>query len=226
MNVEMEAKMGDWENWTNGKVWKSESTENSWCWPLWNAISVSAIMKKLKNGCHFFHINCMEKFQITDPLKVWVSSFLSVNGNGISVSAIMKKLKNGCPRFIHTICMHRIQWSCEGLMPVHNEYTGYTLKHLLLRHMYNLPLPMLMCYMLKLYALRLPTCWCSLVKCWPATACQMLSNALHTVLCGDLYTACVDTNGILGPFSPLLAGESFDTCSKAAKLILVDTQVF
>ena len=25
-------------------------------------------------------------------------------------------------------------------MSVHNEYTGYTLKHLLLRHMYNLPL--------------------------------------------------------------------------------------
>ena len=28
-------------------------------------------------------------------------------------------------------------------MSVHNEYTGYTLKHLLLRHMYNLPLPKL-----------------------------------------------------------------------------------
>ena len=27
-----------------------------------------------------------------------------------------------------------------------NEYTGYTLKHLLLRHMYNLPLLNLMCY--------------------------------------------------------------------------------
>ena len=26
-------------------------------------------------------------------------------------------------------------------MSVHNEYTGYTLKHLLLRHMYNLLLP-------------------------------------------------------------------------------------
>ena len=25
----------------------------------------------------------------------------------------------------------------------HNEYAGYTLKHLLLRHMYNLPLPKL-----------------------------------------------------------------------------------
>ena len=39
------------------------------------------------------------------------------------------------------------------------------LKHLLLRHMYNLPLPMLMCYVLKPYALRLPTDGCSPVKC-------------------------------------------------------------
>ena len=50
-------------------------------------------------------------------------------------------------------------------MSVHNEYTGYTLKHLLLRHMYNLPLLMLMCYVLKPYTLRLPTGRCSLVKC-------------------------------------------------------------
>ena len=34
-------------------------------------------------------------------------------------------------------------------MSVHNEYTGYTLKHLLLRHMYNLPLLVLMCYVLE-----------------------------------------------------------------------------
>ena len=53
-------------------------------------------MKKLKNGCHFVNINHTEKFQITDPPKVWVSSVLSVNGNGTSASAIMKKLKNGC----------------------------------------------------------------------------------------------------------------------------------
>ena len=31
-------------------------------------------------------------------------------------------------------------------MSVHNEYTGYHLKHLLLRHMYNLLLPILMCH--------------------------------------------------------------------------------
>ena len=48
-----------------------------------------------------------------------------------------------CARFIRTVCMRRIRWSCEGLTSVHNEYTGYTLKHLLLRHMYNLPLPKL-----------------------------------------------------------------------------------
>ena len=42
-----------------------------------------------------FNINHAEKFQITDPHNVWVSGFLSVDGNGISVLAIMKKLKNG-----------------------------------------------------------------------------------------------------------------------------------
>ena len=57
-----------------------------------NGISVSAIMKKLKNGCHFINIYHTEKFQITNPPpKVWVSSFPSVNRNGISASAIMKK---------------------------------------------------------------------------------------------------------------------------------------
>ena len=38
-----------------------------------NGISPSAIMKKLKNGCHFINIDDMEKFQITDPqsLGLW-----------------------------------------------------------------------------------------------------------------------------------------------------------
>ena len=53
-------------------------------------------MKTLKNGCHFINIDRTEKFQITDPPKVWVSGFPSVDGNTISPSAIMKKLKNGC----------------------------------------------------------------------------------------------------------------------------------
>ena len=61
-----------------------------------NGISLSAIMKKLKNGYHFVNIDHTEKFQITDPPKVWVSGFPSVDGNGISLLAIMKKLKNGC----------------------------------------------------------------------------------------------------------------------------------
>ena len=42
-------------------------------------------------------------------------------------------------------------------MSVHNEYTGYTLKHLLLRHMYNLSLPNLCAMRSSLKALRLPT---------------------------------------------------------------------
>ena len=41
-----------------------------------NRISVLVIMKNLKNGCHFFNINHMEKFEITDPpqsLGLWLS---------------------------------------------------------------------------------------------------------------------------------------------------------
>ena len=34
-----------------------------------NRISVSAIIKKLKNGCHFINIDHTEKFQITDAPK-------------------------------------------------------------------------------------------------------------------------------------------------------------
>ena len=35
--------------------------------------------EKLKNGHHFVNINHKEKFQITSPLKVWVSGLKSVN---------------------------------------------------------------------------------------------------------------------------------------------------
>ena len=41
-----------------------------------NRISALAIMKKLKNGCHFIYINHMENFQITDlsqSLGLWFS---------------------------------------------------------------------------------------------------------------------------------------------------------
>ena len=48
-----------------------------------NGVSVLAIMKTLKNGCYFVNIDCTEKIQISNPSKVWVSSFLGVNGNGI-----------------------------------------------------------------------------------------------------------------------------------------------
>ena len=50
-------------------------------------------MKKLKNGCDFINTHHIETFQITDPPKVLVSDFLSVNRNGISAMAIMKKFK-------------------------------------------------------------------------------------------------------------------------------------
>ena len=41
-----------------------------------NGISVLAIIKKLKNGCHFFNIDRTEKFQITNPqsLDLWFSN--------------------------------------------------------------------------------------------------------------------------------------------------------
>ena len=101
--------MGDGENWTNRKVGKTESMENSClqfseCW--WN-ITIGHY-EKLKNGCHFINIDHTEKFQITKPPKVWVSGFLSVDGHGISPSAIMKKLKNGC-HFVNIDCMEKFQ---------------------------------------------------------------------------------------------------------------------
>ena len=46
------------ENWTNGKFMSG--------FPSVDRTSVSAIMNKLKNPCHFVNINCMKKCQITD----------------------------------------------------------------------------------------------------------------------------------------------------------------
>ena len=66
---------------------------------------VSAIMTNPKNGCHFINMHHMEKFQITQPPRVWVSSFPNVDRNGISTSAIMEKWKNGH----HFINMHRME---------------------------------------------------------------------------------------------------------------------
>ena len=49
--------------------------------------------------------------------------------------------------------------------------------------------------------------------------------ALYCVV--PYIAACVDISGmvLLGPFSPPFASKSFDTCSKAAKQVLMDTQV-
>ena len=52
-------------------------------------------MKNLKNGYHFVNIDHTENFEITNDLKVWVSSFRSVDEDEISASAIIKNLKNG-----------------------------------------------------------------------------------------------------------------------------------
>ena len=65
-------------------------------------------------------------------------------------------------------------------MSVHNEYTEYTLKHLLLRHMYNLLLPNLCATCSSLVTLRLPT-----VDPYSTEASGEMRS--HTVLCGDLY---------------------------------------
>ena len=48
----------------------------------------------------------------------------------------------------------------------------------------------------------------------------VLYNAFYGYLCRRYW------NGILGPSSPPLPGESFDTCSKAVVFTLADTQVF
>ena len=65
-------------------------------------------MKKLKNDCHLVNINHMEKFQINNLPKVWVSGSPSVDRNGISASAIMKNLKSGC-HFINIDHMENFQ---------------------------------------------------------------------------------------------------------------------
>ena len=93
-----------WKNFkllTPAKVWVSSFLSVNG-----NGISGLAIIKKLKNGCHFINIDCLENFQIMDPSKFGSPVFrvltdmeyqhrpLCVDRNGISASAIMKKLKN------------------------------------------------------------------------------------------------------------------------------------
>ena len=76
-------------------------------------------------------------------------------------------------------------------MSVHNEYTGYILKHLLLRHTYNLPLPILMCYAQALCS-ETSYCYCY-SDVHPVTVCVCVCLS-RTVLCGALYPACVDAS--------------------------------
>ena len=105
-------------------------------------------------------------------------------------------------RFICTICMPRIWWSCEGLMSVHNEYTGYTLKHLLLRHMYNLSLPNLHALLFGCDTLvvmlsgRPPTGFCSLLlNHSTTTTTTTTTTATLALYCAVLYIAAsVDTS--------------------------------
>ena len=52
-------------------------------------------MKNSKNGSHFVNMHHTENFQITDSPKVWISGFLSVDGNGILTLATMTKSKKG-----------------------------------------------------------------------------------------------------------------------------------
>ena len=70
-------------------------------------------------------------------------------------------------------------------------------------------------------------------RLWLVTNCSALSATApvllpRTVLYDDFYSYLCRRywNGILGPSSPLLPGESFDTCSKAVAFTLADTQVF
>ena len=50
----------------------------------------------------------MENFPNTNPPKIWVSGFPSVDGNGILASAIMKKLKNS-HHFVNIINTEKVQ---------------------------------------------------------------------------------------------------------------------
>ena len=94
--------------WKNFKLPTPQSLglQFSKCRWKWN-ISVDHY-EKIENGCHFINIDYMEKFQITNPPKVWVFSFPSVDRNEISVSVIMKKFKNGC-HFVNIDCTENFQ---------------------------------------------------------------------------------------------------------------------
>ena len=56
---------------------------------------MSAIMENGKKGHSIPKMHPRAKLTITDPPKVWVSGFLSVNGNAKLVLAITENGKNG-----------------------------------------------------------------------------------------------------------------------------------
>ena len=133
-----------------------------------------------------FHGTCKTKLAIlaflycrdfvknpTNCTKILFSSCFSITHiYVVAVSSLAWNHQDPGARFIHTVCMHRIQWSCEGLTSVHNEYTGYTLKHLLLRHMYNLPLPNLCANYCRMCT------WCNMFKLPPrATLMQSIFSS-------------------------------------------------
>ena len=93
--------------------------------------------------------------------------------------------------------------------------------------MYNLLLPIYVLFYVRVwtdYAERvLPTVSSRQLSDWPTAECLLrtvLYDAFYSYLCRCYW------NSILGPSSPPLPGESFDTCSKAVAFALVDTQVF
>ena len=69
--------------------------------------SSQELISTRRRGWQTKRVKTLKKLTCT-PVKVWVSSFLCVNGNGISVLAIMKKMKNG-HHFINIDCAEKIQ---------------------------------------------------------------------------------------------------------------------
>ena len=91
-------KLKQRKNWINGKF--ASAILSFWVqkghlsFPSIGTL-VSAITENGKNGCSSPKMRPRAKLPITDPPKVWVSGFSSVNGNGKLVSAITENGKNG-----------------------------------------------------------------------------------------------------------------------------------
>ena len=90
------------------------------------------------------------------------------------------RLPRDIGRFIRTICTRRIWWSCEGLTSVTQQIHWIQLKHLLLRHMYNLS-PKTMCY---------STSWSYCSAGEPTDDCWLIALALYCAV--PYIAACVD----------------------------------